>query len=34
MNTKDGAELFGEQQFEGVGAKVEDGSTERGIRHK
>jgi len=33
MNTKDGADLFGEQQFEGVGTKVEDGSAERGIRH-
>ena len=33
MNPEDGADLFGEQQFEGVGTEVEDGSTERGIRH-
>lgn len=29
MNPEDGADLFGEQQFEGVGTEVEDGSTER-----
>ena len=34
MNPEDGADLFGKEKFECVGAEVEDGAAEREISHK
>jgi hypothetical protein len=33
MNPQDGADLFGKEKFESVGAKVEHGAAEREISH-
>ena len=33
MNPEDGADLFGKEKFERVGAEVEDGAAEREISH-
>jgi hypothetical protein len=34
MNPQDGADLFGKEKFESVGAKVEHGPAEGWSRHK
>jgi len=34
MNTEGGAGLFGEEELEGVGTQVENGSAEGGFGHR